>query len=433
MNVQIKRKEMANFTITTRIRKDKMGEFIIPNNGLITVYIAISHNGTTRFYNTELKTTFSSMKKSYNRLGNVYYEVNDFFVIKECMQLIENFMNRCNNHDIKKMTCDEIVEIVTYKEESPSFVDYAKKFIANMINENRSVPSKNYQTALNSLLNFLNRKEITFEQLDSKTINRWINSLRHTNRAKQMYPTAIKTIFISGTEFYNDYDRGILLIKNDPFRRVKIPKATLPKKRSIPVEKLREFFDYPVQPLSFYLGKEVQSRESLAKEVCTLVFYLAGINVADLYDMDKSCLQEDYLCYERKKTRTRRDDGAYIEIKVPEEILPLFDKHKGERKLFSFAERYSNNASFCRAVNLGLNDIAKAIQLDNLTTYTFRHSWATVAQNHCGASIADIAFALNHASKHRVTERYIDIDYSPIDELNRKVIDYVFNGLEHNK
>ncbi len=302
-----------------------------------------------------------------------------------------------------------------------------------MINQDRDRPARNYKSAVNNFFEFIGHDRITFQDITSKLINRWIKTLLNTKRAKQMYPAAIKTIFKAGADYYNDYDKGVLYIKNDPFRIVNIPRASLPKKRSIRVEKLREFFDYPVQKYSLYMGKEVQSRESLAKEVCTLVFYLAGINVADLYDMDKSCLQEDYLCYERKKTRTRRDDGAYIEIKVPEEILPLFDKHKGERKLFAFAERYSSNTSFCRAVNLGLNDIAKAIQLDNLTTYTFRHSWATVAQNHCGASIADIAFALNHASKHRVTERYIDIDYSPIDELNRKVIDYVFNGLEHNK
>ena len=58
--------------------------------------------------------------------------------------------------------------------------------------------------------------------------------------------------------------------------------------------------------------------------------------------------------------------------------------------------------------------------------YNFRHSWATIAQNNCGASTAEVGFALNHSSAHRVTEGYIKKDYSPINLLNEKVIECVF-------
>mgnify|MGYP001512567736 CR=1 FL=1 len=38
----------------------------------------------------------------------------------------------------------------------------------------------------------------------------------------------------------------------------------------------------------------------------------------------------------------------------------------------------------------------------------------------------DVAFAMNHASAHKVTEEYVKPDYSIVSELNRKVIDFVF-------
>ena len=38
----------------------------------------------------------------------------------------------------------------------------------------------------------------------------------------------------------------------------------------------------------------------------------------------------------------------------------------------------------------------------------------------------DVAFAMNHASAHKVTEVYVKPDYSIVSELNRKVIDFVF-------
>jgi len=94
--------------------------------------------------------------------------------------------------------------------------------------------------------------------------------------------------------------------------------------------------------------------------------------------------------------------------------------------LFLFSNRYSDANGFVKNVNKGLKVICEELGVEKVTTYTFRHSWATIAQNNCGASTELVAFALNHASVHKITEGYIRKDYSPIDILNKKVIDYVF-------
>ena len=39
---------------------------------------------------------------------------------------------------------------------------------------------------------------------------------------------------------------------------------------------------------------------------------------------------------------------------------------------------------------------------------------------------ASIAFALNHTSAHKTTSLYYDNDFSLVDEMNRKIINYVF-------
>jgi integrase len=79
-----------------------------------------------------------------------------------------------------------------------------------------------------------------------------------------------------------------------------------------------------------------------------------------------------------------------------------------------------------RSIDMGLKDFCKIAEVEDVSTYTFRHSWATIAQNQCGASTEQVGFALNHASAHRVTEGYIKKDFSPIDVLNEKVINCVF-------
>jgi integrase len=135
-----------------------------------------------------------------------------------------------------------------------------------------------------------------------------------------------------------------------------------------------------------------------------------------------------------------------MEITVPELIRPLFDKYKGCRgKLFVFSSRFSDEDGFSKNVNNGLKQICEELKLINdknessrakdkepvlkrpITTYTFRHTWAAIAQNNCKAKTEEVAFAFCHASAHKVTEGYIRKDYSPIDVLNNKIIDYVLN------
>ena len=77
-------------------------------------------------------------------------------------------------------------------------------------------------------------------------------------------------------------------------------------------------------------------------------------------------------------------------------------------------------------MNAGISQICKKVSPDfHVSLYSFRHSWATIAQNGCGASLGDIDFALNH-STYKMARVYTKIDYSPAWELNEKVIDYIF-------
>jgi integrase len=77
-------------------------------------------------------------------------------------------------------------------------------------------------------------------------------------------------------------------------------------------------------------------------------------------------------------------------------------------------------------VNFVLNNIGREIEINNLTSYYFRHSWATIARNKCGVSNDDIDLGLVHSNKNKMADVYIDIDYSLIDDANRKVLDLVF-------
>ena len=168
------------------------------------------------------------------------------------------------------------------------------------------------------------------------------------------------------------------------------------------------------------------NRFVLARDVFILSFCLLGINTADLYEL--SDYKRGRLSYKRAKTRTRRENGAFISVKVETEAKPIMSKYRDRSAghVFNFHKRYSNSNEFNVNVNKGLKMVGAEIGISGLTFYAARHSWATIAYS-IGVDIYTIHKALNHAvSGLRVTEMYITDDWSSIDAANRKVLDYVF-------
>ncbi|NLO71948.1 MAG: site-specific integrase [Porphyromonadaceae bacterium] len=377
-----------------------------------SVYIRISHNSKTAYIKTKHKANF----KSVDGLNVTAYNL-----LKLIQPTVDAYYGILANVDTSEMTVTEVKELLISHSADVSFSDYFDLFVEEMYKDGRDNQAENYINAFNSLKKFyfkesdikkLFGRNINFIDLKTKLIEDWIYSLRHTNRAKQHYPTCIRAVFNAGLKHFNDYDTGDMRIKNNPFLKVKIPSATTPQKKSVDIEIINKILN----------AETFSRREELAKDIAKMIFYLAGINVADLYTLEKSNYQDFYLKYNRHKTKSTREDKSYFEIFVVPEIRPLFEKYKGNEKLFIFGEQYREGDNFTKAVNIGLASICKALKVPAVTSYTFRHSWATIAQNDCKASTEDVAFALNHASAHRVTESYIKKDFSPIDKLNRKVI-----------
>jgi len=157
---------------------------------------------------------------------------------------------------------------------------------------------------------------------------------------------------------------------------------------------------------------------------------MCNINSIDLFFAKKSQYHNDIFHYNRRKTSKSRSDNAYFEIRVPQFIKPTFEKYLSKDMespwLFDFQDRLSTSDSFNANVNVGISQICKKVSPDfHASLYSFRHSWATIAQNGCGASLGDIEFALNH-STYKMARVYTKIDYSPAWELNEKVINYIF-------
>lgn len=126
-------------------------------------------------------------------------------------------------------------------------------------------------------------------------------------------------------------------------------------------------------------------------------------------------------------------------MRVEPVLLPLFEKYKAEDDdpyLFNFHKRFSTSDSLNANANTGIKQMCKSMGMKKenyYCVYTFRHTWGTVAQNDCGATIAEVGFAMNHSHGHTVTRGYLKIDFTPAWELNAKVIDFILFSKKRSK
>lgn len=408
---------MATFKPTVRgMRKD----------GFLQVYIRVTHRTRHGYIKTDKMITRKELTKTN--------EIKDPFVMNYCTERIMEFNERLNRKDISKWTVAEVVDYLLRGNEDVCFSDYARKHIDRMIDRGQERNAKNYKLALQHMERFFGTNKIIFAQLTSTQVNRWIASMERTARAKEMYPVCMRQVFREAMKEYNDYDTGVVRISVNPWPKVEIPRADRAEKRAISAEDCRAFFAAPLGE-----SKMAAPLAELGRDIAMMVLCLAGMNTVDIYGLRKEDCRGGRICYRRAKTRKFRADDAYIGMRVEPIIQPVMEKYLSKEEdpyLFNFHERFSTSDSFSANVNAGIKQVCRSMGMrkeDYYCVYTFRHTWGTIAQNDCGASVSDVAFGLNHSQGLKVTRGYIRIDFTPAWELNAKVIDFIFFSTEKSK
>lgn len=402
---------MATFKTTVRYKRA---------DGYYQVYIRVVHRSKSGYIKTDKYVTDKQLSKNG--------EIRDAFINDFCAREILRYTNMINRKDVSQYSITELIDFLIHSDDDVSFSEYATSFISRMIDEGHERNAKNYGLAVAHLERYVGTTHIMFGQLTSAVLKRWIDSLSKTNRAKEMYPTCVRQIFKRALLECNDEERGIMRIKFNPWLKISIPKSDTTMKRAISAEACREFFNRPLPKT-----KMLSPLPELGRDVALLSLCIGGINTVDLYLLKKTDYHNGIIGYKRAKTKRSRRDEAYMEMRIEPFIQPTFDKYLSkdpkDEYLFTFHSRYSNSDSFNANVNIGIRKICEDMGMkkeDYYCYYTFRHTWATIAQNDCDANLYEVAFGMNHSHGLKVTRGYVKLDYTPAWNLNAKVIDFIF-------
>lgn len=147
-------------------------------------------------------------------------------------------------------------------------------------------------------------------------------------------------------------------------------------------------------------------------------YFCNGMNMADVCHLRFRDLPEGFVIFDRVKTRyTQRNKKSIVVISRVEikAIIDRWGNKPGNPNDFVFpvlrdgltAQQVQDRIhDFIAEVNSGLAAACADLGIPKITTYSARHTYATILKNK-GASISFLKEALGHADE-RTTENYLD-------------------------
>ena len=297
-------------------------------------------------------------------------------------------------------------------------------YIDRLREEGRYSTAHVYKNALFSFSVFCGTCNVSFRQINRESLRLY---------GQYLYENGLKlnTISTYMRMLRSIYNRGVEA-GNAPF----VPRLFHEAYTGIDVCQKRALTAAELHRLLFDDPRSERLRR--IQDIASLLFQLCGMSFADLAHLEKSALENNILRYNRIKTKTPMSvevlDSAMVKIDrlrsvrksqpgCPDYLLDILcgDKSRKDEKA------YREYQSALRWFNNSLKELARALHLKSpVTSYTLRHSWATIAK-YRGVSIEMISEALGHKSI-KTTQTYLKgFGLEERTEVNKGNLSYIRN------
>lgn len=180
--------------------------------------------------------------------------------------------------------------------------------------------------------------------------------------------------------------------------------------------------------------------EQFYKDIFMLSFLGNGMNLSDIARLKYSNIKDGEICFVREKTKNK-DNEQTLNVPITKNMQSIIDRQKKvigyDAYIFDILKpdwtnerKYAAIKQLTKQVNKYINKVArdaKAIGIkEKISSYTARHSWATISKN-SGTSTEFIKEALGHSSVF-VTAKYLkSFEKSTRQEHAEKLENEIYN------
>lgn len=266
-----------------------------------------------------------------------------------------------------------------------------------------------YRTVRNHFKCFNEDEEFDLKDMTSDRVQGFLAWLQ----AKGLRVNTLNSYISNLRAMYNRACRGWKSKPTEsPFAEVRLKRQET-RKRAVSVEVIEKI-------ASLELDEEPEKKQAV--DLALFSFMACGTPFVDIAHLTKDNLTDNgtVLSYKRKKT------GVLVQIEISAGMQLLIDRYSrpDAHYLFPILSEYTTHEQYKYLLsrqNHYLGEVSEELNLSEpLTTYTFRHSWASEAY-HRDVPIGIISQALGHSSE-KMTRIYLSaFDVDKVGEANKRV------------
>ena len=413
-NVQIiAKKEGKNMTTSVRLMLNKGRRL---NNGTYPLVFQVIHSRRKKL----LYTGFRLKEEAFNEAEEKIVDGTDATLTATDITKMNRELRKMKNmihtrirqleRTTEPFTVEDVLAQFTRANVRQQF--YILRYIDTQIERKKKLKKEGtaaaYKSTRSSLAKFLDGSDIRMLEIDLRFIRRYEDFLYNNGVAENTvsyYLRNLRTLYnqavVDGYHPHGEY----------PFVKAQTrPAKTV--KRALSREDLQALAN---------LKLEDAPELKFARDLYLFSFYAQGMAFVDMVLLKKADICNGVLTYSRHKSK------QLIRIAVTPQMQGLIDKYKTENEyLFpiisgEYASGYKQYRLALGRINRHLKKIAVVADIKvPLTTYTARHTWATLARDY-GAPISVISAGLGHTSEEMTRVYLKDFDVSMLNQVNSMV------------
>lgn len=378
-------------------------------DGRHKIRISVRHKHETCY----IITNFIVEEKQF-RNGQVIKRPDAAVINTKLRNLLNTYQDRLDNIVHPELySCKQLKEMIQYgdKKDTATFKSISDEFIRQLTEEGRSSYAKMIEHNSRTFLEFC-KGDIPIQGVTPELIDGYIKFLKK----KGTVSDSSINIMLARTKVIINRAIKQRLVKYDvhPFISCKISSAPV-READLTLQAFNKIRNYITD----------ERRLRVARDIFLLSFYLGGINMIDMMNLD---FRKEEVEYVRTKSRNTTQGVKKICFTLPEPAKAIaavwMNKHTGKLD-FGYKFSYEN---FVHYVTRSLQKLAAELNIqERVIFYSARKSFAQYA---CEIGIPDsiIDYCLGHSDKSKgVIRYYTKILQKQADMAISRVIDYVNN------
>ncbi len=285
---------------------------------------------------------------------------------------------------------------------------YFDNYIKRLEKAGRVGTATAYRAAKKSIETFYHNRRVKFQDITPAFLQKYENWMLARDRSVTsvgIYLRCVRHLFNEAIK------NGHATRENYPFGidsyRIPHPRNI---KKALPLSDIAKIFRFQPEP---------DSPEHFYRDLWIFSYLCNGMNMKDMFMLKYSHIHGDYIHFRRAKTELTDRDSKPIDVYLTDEARAIIERW-GSRPV------YSDNYIFpilthrlkpdqiqkkvkqaTKMVNKYIKRVARKVGInENISTYTARHSFATVLKR-SGASVEFISEQLGHTSVE-TTSAYLD-------------------------